>query len=115
MDALAIFKRAKSNLSSENPRVRKVAIRVMGKLGDRNAIPYINNMLEDSDPAVRAKAAEVLHMLVDSSIKHPPLTTGTAKEMHQLMDEIQGNAEDQKALKTTVQKESSSKGASAKK
>ena len=69
MDGIAIFKQAKDNLQSKDPRMRRVAIRLFERLGDKKAIPLLTGALEDPDSEVRERAARVLHGFV-----------GTAKE-----------------------------------
>jgi len=70
MDELAIFRRATLDLESDDPRIRRVAIRVLKRLDNKNAIPYLMKCLEDPDPEVRKKAQEALHSSLNS-IKNP--------------------------------------------
>lgn len=72
MDEIVIFKRAKENLESQDPRMRRVAIRVFERLGDRKAIPLLTKALEDPDEEVRKHAREVLHKLINSAKQEKP-------------------------------------------
>jgi HEAT repeat protein len=65
MDGIAIFKQAKDNLQSKDPRMRRVAIRLFDRLGDKKAIPLLTKALEDPDSEVRERAARVLHKFAD--------------------------------------------------
>ncbi|MCB4791427.1 MAG: HEAT repeat domain-containing protein [Elusimicrobia bacterium] len=96
MDELAVFNHARSNLGSKNPRVRKVALRVLGKLGKKEAIPYISRLTNDPDSEVRQKAIEVLHELIDLSIKKDPISKIKAKEMMKMMDDAKDSMRKEK-------------------
>jgi HEAT repeat protein len=65
MDEIVIFKQAKNNLQSNDPGMRRVAIRVFGRLGDKRAIPLLTRALEDPDDNVRECASQILHGFVD--------------------------------------------------
>ena len=65
MDEIVIFKQAKNNLQSNDPGMRRVAIRVFGRLGDKRAIPLLTRALEDPDGNVRECASQILHGFVD--------------------------------------------------
>lgn len=72
MDEIEIFKRAEENLKSQDPRMRRVAIRVLERLSDKKAIPLLTKALEDPDPEVKERAAEVLHKLINSMKEEKP-------------------------------------------
>jgi len=65
MDEFTIVKRAKSDLRSRNPKVRRVAVRVLEKVSNRAAIPVVSRALNDPDPEVREEAVAVMYKLVD--------------------------------------------------
>jgi HEAT repeat protein len=47
-------------LESDNPSTRLTAIREMGKLGDRRAIPYLVSQLNSDDPTTQSEAVQAL-------------------------------------------------------
>jgi len=65
MDEIVIFRKAILNLENSDPRIRRVAIRVLDRLGSREAVSYLTRALEDTDPEVRHRAREVLHKLLE--------------------------------------------------
>jgi len=70
MDEIAIFSRAVAELSHSDPRVRRVAVRVLKRLDNKDAVPYLTKSLHDPDPVVRERAREVLHLLINK-VKNP--------------------------------------------
>jgi len=71
----AMIKKARTDLKSRSFDVRKAAIRVMDKLGDKSAIPYLNMVLDDKEKEIRESAAKVLHKLVNT-VAHVPHDEG---------------------------------------
>jgi len=80
MDERVIFRRATFDLEDDDPRVRRVAIRVLKRLDNRTAIPYLMKCLEDSDPEVRKMAQNALHFLL-KKVKTPK-ETGKPRDIH---------------------------------
>jgi len=76
MDELVIFRRATCDLTNSNPGIRRVAVRVLKRLGNRDAVPYLTGCLEDPDPMVRKHAQEALHVLINED----PETNGGGKK-----------------------------------
>jgi len=70
----AIIKAARADLKSKDPGIRKAAIRVLDKLGDKSSIPYLNKVLDDPEKEVRESAAKVLHKLVNTVASTAPVT-----------------------------------------
>lgn len=78
------MKRAESDLKSQDPRIRRVAIRILERIGNKDVLPHLTNALNDPDKEVRTRAAEVIHKLVNvareseqkdpEEIKTPPET-----------------------------------------
>ena len=69
MEIAITLKRAEADLKSDDPRIRRVAIRVLERIGVKEAIPYLTVALNDADLEVRTRASEVMHKLVNS-VKH---------------------------------------------
>ena len=67
MEIAITLKRAEVDLKSNDPRIRRVAIRVLERLGVKEAIPYLTKALNDTDVEVRTRASEVMHKLVNSA------------------------------------------------
>ena len=63
MEETLIFKRAVDELKSPEARLRRVALRVIERLGKREAIPYLVTLLEDPDQEVRQRAKEIIQKL----------------------------------------------------
>ena len=64
IDEMVIFRRAILDLEHNDPRIRRVAIGVLKRLSNKDAIPYLTKSLEDPDPGVRERAREVLHLFL---------------------------------------------------
>ena len=64
IDEMIIFRRAILDLEHNDPRIRRVAIGVLKRLSNKDAIPYLTKSLEDPDPGVRERAREVLHLFL---------------------------------------------------
>lgn len=65
MDTIAVIKRAKEDLENKDARIRRVAIRVLERVGTKEVIPYLSNVLNDPDSEVRERASDVMHKLVE--------------------------------------------------
>ena len=50
-------------LESQNPSARLNAIRELGRLGNKRAIPYLNRQLQDKDPLIQGEAVRALGTL----------------------------------------------------
>jgi len=70
MDEIAILRRATLDLSNDDPKIRRVAVRVLKRLDNKDAVPYLTKSLHDPDPVVRERAREVLHILINK-VKNP--------------------------------------------
>lgn len=73
------LRKAVSDIRSDDPRVKRSAIRVMEKIGGKEAIPYLNEVLDDPVSEVRESAARVLHKLVND-VARDTKTSGNVKE-----------------------------------
>lgn len=71
MELAISLKRAESDLKSKDPRTRRVAIRILERIGSKEGIPYLTAALNDSDQEVRTRAAEVMHKLVNNVKEEP--------------------------------------------
>jgi len=65
MDEIVIFRKATLNLQNDDPRIRKVAVRVLKRLRNKDAVPYLAKLLDDRDPEVRQRAQETLNHILD--------------------------------------------------
>lgn len=65
MEEMMVLKRATAQLESPEVRLRRVAIRVLERLGKKEAIPYLVNLLEDPDMDIRNLAKDVIRKLSD--------------------------------------------------
>lgn len=63
IDLVITLERAETDLKNKDPRIRRVAIRVLERVGAKEAIPYLSKALNDPDPEVRSRAAEVMSRL----------------------------------------------------
>ncbi len=52
-------------LTSKKSQVREATARVLGEMGDRQAVPHLTQALGDERPKVREKAASALGQLGD--------------------------------------------------
>lgn len=91
MDAWVILRRAKINLESNNPKIRKVAILVLNKLSDNESIPHLNRMLDDPDMKIRKKAVEVMHNIINATVKKA-VSESSLEKMNKMMDEADGKS-----------------------
>jgi len=66
MELAITLKRAEEDLKSTDPRIRRVAIRVLERIGAKEAIPYLTKALNDPDMEVRTRASEVMHKLINT-------------------------------------------------
>ena len=67
MDDLVMFRHATGELRNPDSRMRLVALRVLGKLGKREAIPCLVKLLDDPHQMVRRRASEVIQKLTKSN------------------------------------------------
>lgn len=74
MEETLMFKRAVDELTSPESRMRRVALRVMERLGKKEAIPYLVKLLEDPDQEVRDRAREVIQKLTSLGGQPTPAT-----------------------------------------
>lgn len=73
MEERAIIERVKKELKSDNPRTRKVAIRILERIGNKEEIlELLSHNLNDPDPEVRVRVAELVHKLVNESVQQAP-------------------------------------------
>ena len=56
---------AEADLKSPSANVRRVAVRVLDRVGKRETIPVLTAVLRDPDPDVRSSAAQTIHKLVE--------------------------------------------------
>lgn len=94
MDTLAIIKRAEEDIERDDPRIRRVAVRVLERIGTRDVIPLITKALADPDSEVRQRAAEVMHRLADKfKVKVPEdvKSSGTVKNQPKPSSSADGN------------------------
>jgi len=95
MDEIVIFRRATLDLQNEDPRVRRVAVRVLKRLGNRSAIPHLTKSLEDTDPEVRKVAKEALHVLVNEQKRAQKVDIEEAPQKQESHPEGMGNQSQQ--------------------
>ena len=69
MEEIAILKRVKNELKSEDPRIRRVAIRVLERVENKEAVSILSQCLSDPDIEVKTRAADVMRKLVDKMEK----------------------------------------------
>ena len=69
MEEIAILKRVKNELQSEDPRIRRVAIRVLERVESKEAVSILSQCLSDPDIEVKTRAADVMRKLVDKMEK----------------------------------------------
>lgn len=67
MELEETVERAKSDLKSENKKDRRVAVRILERIATRSMIPYLTELLSDSDPEVRSRASKTINKLVNST------------------------------------------------
>ena len=67
MELAITLKRAETDLKSTDPRIRRVAIRVLERVGVKEAIPYLTGALNDPDMEVRTRASDVMHKLINAT------------------------------------------------
>mgnify|MGYP001558279115 CR=1 FL=1 len=63
MDDIAIIKRAKKDMENKDARVRKVALRILERVGTKEVIPIISWALSDPDSEVKQRAVEIIARL----------------------------------------------------
>jgi len=68
-ETLLILRRAENDLKSEDPRIRRVAVRVLERVASlvskSEILPLISKTLDDPDFEVKERAAEIMHKLAD--------------------------------------------------
>lgn len=72
MEEIIIFRHALDKLKNPEARVRRVALRVLERLGKKEAIPHLVNLLEDPDPEVRQRARDIIQVLTASAERPAP-------------------------------------------
>lgn len=66
------FERVRAHLESEDPVVRAMAVRALGRQEDAGRLAQVGEMLDDPDPAVRMAAAAALAQSAPSLAPLPP-------------------------------------------
>jgi hypothetical protein len=63
MEEMILFKHAIKELKSSEVKMRRVALRVLERLGKKEAISYLVELLNDPEPEIRSKASEIIQDL----------------------------------------------------
>lgn len=72
MEEIIVFRHAVERLKNPEARARRVALRVLERLGKKEAIPHLVNLLEDPDPEVRKRVRDMIQEL--TSLEKRPVS-----------------------------------------
>lgn len=64
MEEREIFNRAKTELRDPDPRKRRIAIRILERIGTTEVLPILSECLRDSDNEVKSRAAITIEKIV---------------------------------------------------